>query len=85
MNILGLVENMSGLVCPHCGETVNVFGTGGGKKVADAMGLQLLAEIPIDPKMVESGDHGNLESLSEDADLKINKAYKDLVDRIEKK
>jgi Mrp family chromosome partitioning ATPase len=85
MNILGLVENMSGLVCPHCGETVNVFGSGGGKKVADAMGLQLMAEIPIDPRMVESGDQGDLETLSGDTDLKINMAYKDLVDHIEKK
>jgi Mrp family chromosome partitioning ATPase len=85
MNILGLVENMSGLVCPHCGETVNVFGSGGGKKVADAMGLQLMAEIPIDPRMVESGDQGDLETLSGDTDLKINMAYKDLVDHIENK
>ena len=62
--IAGVIENMSGLPCPHCGEMVDVFGTGGGQAVADALtrvtGAQVpvLARVPIDPRLRRGGDEG---------------------------
>lgn len=56
--VLGVVENMSGLKCPHCGGAVNVFKTGGGLKMARDMGVPFLGSIPIEPDVVTSGDSG---------------------------
>jgi len=58
MSILGVVENMSGFVCPHCSESVDIFKTGGGEKMANALGIPFLGRIPVDPKMVISCDTG---------------------------
>lgn len=56
--ILGLVENMSSFVCPHCSEGTPIFAAGGGKKAADAMGIPLLGEIPLDLAIRLGGDKG---------------------------
>jgi ATP-binding protein involved in chromosome partitioning len=62
--IAGVIENMSGLPCPHCGEMVDVFGTGGGQAVADALTritgahVPVLAQVPIDPRLRQGGDDG---------------------------
>jgi len=56
--VLGVMENMSGFVCPHCGERTDIFGAGGGEDMAEEMGVPFLGRIPIDPKIVESGDSG---------------------------
>jgi Mrp family chromosome partitioning ATPase/predicted Fe-Mo cluster-binding NifX family protein len=56
--ILGLVENMSGLICPHCREEIPLFSKGGGGKTAAEMGVSLLASLPFDPRVVESADLG---------------------------
>jgi len=56
--VLGVVENMSGLVCPHCNGVIDIFKAGGGKTMADEMGVPFLAKIPIDPKIVETSDSG---------------------------
>lgn len=45
---IGVVENMSGFVCPHCGAVLSIFGEGGGKQLADEYGVQFLGSIPID-------------------------------------
>lgn len=58
MPIFGLVENMSGFTCPHCGESVDLFGAGGGEKTAQAMGINFLGKIPFDMNMVTCGDSG---------------------------
>jgi Mrp family chromosome partitioning ATPase len=58
MDILGLVENMSGYTCPHCGKAVDLFGTGGGERTAIQHGLKLLGRIPFDPVLVQCGDAG---------------------------
>ena len=58
LEIYGLVENMSGFSCPHCGEMVDLFGSGGGEKTAGRMGIRFLGKIPFDPKMVNCGDTG---------------------------
>jgi Mrp family chromosome partitioning ATPase len=56
--VLGIVENMSGFVCPHCGKPIDLFGTGGGEKAAREMDVPFLGRFPIDPELVKSGDRG---------------------------
>jgi ATP-binding protein involved in chromosome partitioning len=62
--IAGVIENMSGLPCPHCGEMLDVFGTGGGQAVADALTrvtgatVPILGQVPIDPRLRQGGDEG---------------------------
>lgn len=56
--ILGIVENMSYFPCPDCGKTYDIFGSGGGKTIADDFHLPLLGKIPIDPLLREGGDTG---------------------------
>jgi ATP-binding protein involved in chromosome partitioning len=56
--VIGVVENMSGMVCPHCHEVLDLFGKGGGKKAAEKFGVPFLGAIPLDPAMVAAGDAG---------------------------
>jgi ATP-binding protein involved in chromosome partitioning len=56
--VLGVVENMSGLFCPHCDEEIDVFGSGGGERLAREMGLPFLGRIPLDPEVRRAGDAG---------------------------
>ena len=58
MKILGLIENMSGFICPHCGQGVDLFGSGGGERTAKAAGINFIGKIPFDPKLVSCGDSG---------------------------
>ncbi|GCE97736.1 cytosolic Fe-S cluster assembly factor cfd1 [Zygosaccharomyces mellis] len=53
LNILGIVENMSGFICPHCAECTDIFSSGGGSKLARNYSIPYLGAIPIDPKFVE--------------------------------
>lgn len=56
--VLGIVENMSGFKCPHCGKEINLFKVGGGEKAAKEMGVPFLGRIPVDTEIMESGDSG---------------------------
>jgi len=56
--VLGVVENMSGLVCPHCSKLIDLFKQGGGEEMAKRMDVPFLGRIPLDPKIVESSDAG---------------------------
>ncbi|MBN2575484.1 MAG: P-loop NTPase [Deltaproteobacteria bacterium] len=56
--VLGVVENMSGFTCPKCGEMVRIFGTDGGRRMAEEMSVPFLGAIPIEPEVVVSGDSG---------------------------
>jgi ATP-binding protein involved in chromosome partitioning len=56
--VLGIVENMSGYQCPECGHLEHVFGSGGGQRTADELGIPLLGSIPLDPAIVTGGDSG---------------------------
>jgi ATP-binding protein involved in chromosome partitioning len=68
VDIIGVVENMSSFVCPHCGKSVDVFGHGEGRRVAETYGVPLLGEIEIDPRIRLGGDTGApIASLGEDA------------------
>jgi Mrp family chromosome partitioning ATPase len=56
--VLGIVENMSGMACPHCGKEIDLFGSGGGKTAAEEMNVPFLGSIPLDPEMRRAGDEG---------------------------
>jgi ATP-binding protein involved in chromosome partitioning len=81
MEILGLVENMSGLVCPHCGKVIDLFKTGGGKITAKQKDVRLLGTLPLEPEVVQNGDAGNM-SLLDDADRPFTSSFNQIVDQI---
>ena len=58
VQVIGVIENMSGMICPHCGGTIDVFSRGGGKKAAEDLGVPYLGALPLDPEMVKAGDEG---------------------------
>jgi Mrp family chromosome partitioning ATPase len=58
LNILGIVENMSGFVCPNCKDCTNIFSKGGGQKLAEHAGVPFLGAIPIDPNLAMSAERG---------------------------
>ena len=79
--VIGIVENMSGYVCPNCGESIDIFKTGGGEALAEEMRVPFLGKIPIDPQIVISGDTGN--PLSEEHDRTPGgAAFAEIVPRI---
>jgi ATP-binding protein involved in chromosome partitioning len=85
--IVGVIENMSYLPCPHCGERTDVFGTGGGQAVADALTrtlgarVPLLGQVPIDLRLREGGDDGRPLVLS-DPDALAAKELRTIADKI---
>jgi Mrp family chromosome partitioning ATPase/predicted Fe-Mo cluster-binding NifX family protein len=66
LDILGLVENMSGYHCPHCGKDLPLFRQGGGEKTAQAFNIPFLGSLPFDPQVVEAADQGQLVELTEE-------------------
>lgn len=81
MEIFGVIENMSGYACPHCGEVLDLFGTGGGERTAMAMGVRFLGRVPFDPKVVACGDAG--ESLRDKhADSPVVAAFSAIADTV---
>ena len=58
MPVVGILENMSALICPHCGEKIDLFSSGGGERTARDMGVPFLGKIPIRPEIVTSTDQG---------------------------
>lgn len=79
--ILGIVENMSGLVCPHCHQTINLFNKGGGEVLAQQYELPFLQAIPLDPVTVVSADTGTPLVEMEVASAAKN-AFMELADKI---
>jgi Mrp family chromosome partitioning ATPase len=65
--VLGFVENYSYLRCPDCGKKIEVFGKSKLQEVAEAFGLPVLAQLPIDPKVAESFDNGLMETVDTEA------------------
>jgi ATP-binding protein involved in chromosome partitioning len=81
MNVLGIVENMSGLTCPHCGERINLFKIGGGERSSRDLNVPFLGAIPIDPDIVTGGDSGNPVAIH--ADTEAAEAFLSLGRRID--
>ena len=82
MKTLGIVENMSGLACPHCGGTIDLFKTGGGAKAAVELGVPFLGAIPIDPQVVTGGDAGVTIEYADPQGLSA-KAFRELARQVE--
>jgi len=83
MEVLGIVENMSGLACPHCGKSIDLFKTGGGQTTAKKEGLRLLASLPIEPELVKMGDTGDFSNLKME-NSPFAAEFKKMVEQIEK-
>lgn len=66
-NVLGIVENMSGFVCPDCGKVTDIFSSGAGERLAKDYNVELLGKLPLDPKVCMGGDSGNPFTGSEEA------------------
>lgn len=81
--IIGIVENMSGFICPHCGQVTNIFKSGGGEDAARELNVQFLGRIPIEPGVVDSGDSG-MPVVLKYPESGSAKALKHIVDRIVK-
>jgi ATP-binding protein involved in chromosome partitioning len=79
--IAGVVENMSHFVCPHCGESTEIFGHGGGERVAEKYGFPLLGRIPIDVRIRVGGDEGNPIVIAE-PDSPLAAAFRDTARQI---
>jgi ATP-binding protein involved in chromosome partitioning len=83
MDILGLIENMSGFACPHCNKMIDLFGSGGGEKTAGTMGIPFLGRIPFDPNVVSCGDNG-VSFQEKYADTPVSRAFMELAEKISK-
>ncbi|MCL1810708.1 MAG: Mrp/NBP35 family ATP-binding protein [Methanomassiliicoccaceae archaeon] len=79
--IIGLIENMSGFVCPHCGEVTEIFGSGGGEKAAESLNIPFLGRVPLEPGVAVSGDSGMPVVISE-PDSRSAAAFKQIVGSI---
>jgi len=82
--IFGVVENMSGMICPHCGETIEVFSKGGGERVAKEMDVEFLGSIPLDPRISADSDEGTPFILRH-PDSPASKEFMRIVEKIEEK
>jgi ATP-binding protein involved in chromosome partitioning len=82
MPIIGVVENMSGYICPSCGEKIDIFQSGGGKKMAEEAGVPFLGSLPIDPKIGVASDRGS-PFVIEHADSPAAKAFIAIVEKVE--
>ncbi len=80
--VIGVLENMSGFVCPKCGTEVDIFKAGGGKEIAENLKVPFLGKIPIDPKICEASDKG-LPFIIEHANSPATKAFMTIVKKIE--
>jgi ATP-binding protein involved in chromosome partitioning len=83
LKVMGIIENMSGMICPHCGKRIDLFKEGGGYKAALELGVPFLGKIPIDPQIVTSGDEGKpfVATLPES---QAGKAFMNIVENIMK-
>jgi ATP-binding protein involved in chromosome partitioning len=81
--IIGVIENMSGFVCPKCGTDIDIFKVGGGKKMADDLSVPFLGRIPIDPEICRDSDNG-VPFITEHFDSPATKAFTEIVKKIER-
>ncbi len=81
LKVIGIIENMSGMVCPHCGKRIDLFKVGGGEQAAWEFQVPFLGRIPIDPQIVISGDEGKPFAISQ-PDSEASRAFQEIVDRI---
>lgn len=81
VRVIGIVENMSGFVCPNCGARYDLLGSGGGEKISTEMGVPFLGKIPIDPSISEDTDQGTPFTLRH-PNSPAAKAFREIVDQV---
>jgi ATP-binding protein involved in chromosome partitioning len=81
LKVMGIIENMSGMVCPHCGKKIDLFKEGGGNKAALELGVPFLGKIPFDPQIVKSGDEGK-PFIATQSESEASKAFMNIVENI---
>lgn len=83
MPILGVVENMSGFTCPHCGESADIFKSGGGAKMSEEMNVPFIGSLPIDPRITLGGDSGNPVVAENDKSFsQLQTAFSSIIEKI---
>jgi len=82
--IIGLVDNMHGLICPHCGKSIEVFGTGGVEKASKDFNIPILARLPIEPKVAEMEDKGTVVQGLLDHNTEWQKNFEAVVTAVER-
>ena len=80
--IIGIIENMSGFICPECGARIDIFKVGGGQKIAEDLSVPFLGSIPIDPEICRDSDNG-IPFIIEHADSPATKAFAEIVKKVE--
>lgn len=78
--VIGIIENMSGFVCPYCGKEINIFKYGGGERAASDFGVPFLGRVPLDPKMVEAADAGTPFVMQKES--KAREAFEQIVENV---
>jgi Mrp family chromosome partitioning ATPase len=81
MPVAGIIENMSGFACPHCGKVTEIFSSGAGEALAQKFGVELLGKIPIDPAICRDGDAGT-PFIHHDAKTPTGRAFAAIVQKI---
>jgi Mrp family chromosome partitioning ATPase len=79
---IGLVENMSGFICPHCNKRIDIFKTGGGIKLAEEMGIEFLGRIPYDPQVMFSSDDGIVYLKDHKNGTAVSEAYTHIANKV---
>ncbi len=82
IEVIGIIENMSGLECPFCKNTIDLFKTGGGEKAALELGVRFLGRIPIDPEVVATSDRG-IPIVHRKPDSRVARAFREIAYMIE--
>jgi len=82
VRVLGVIENMAGFICPHCGEKTYIFGVGGGEKAAKELGVPFLGRLPLDVRIREVSDQGK-PFIVEFSDSEAAKSFMQIVEKIE--
>jgi len=80
-NVIGIIENMSGFVCPHCGEVTQIFSSGAGERLSQQYGTRFLGRLPIDPRVCAGGDSG-VPFVDSASDSPVAKAFQTAVTAI---
>jgi len=80
--VIGIIENMSGFVCPKCGAETDIFRVGGGQKISEELDVPFLGKIPLEPRICEDSDRG-LPFILEHPDSPAAKAFMEIVEKIQ--
>lgn len=80
--VLGIIENMSGFVCPKCGTETHIFKIGGGQKIAEDLGVPFLGRVPLDPRICDDSDEGR-PFIIEHSDSPAATAFLEIVEKVD--